>query len=59
MGVIGAYEDASVSAQFLESHPDICLDVFDEVADMDVPIGVGQSGGYQQFLLAHYGVFCW
>jgi hypothetical protein len=35
------------------------LDVFDEVADMDVPIGVGQSGGYQQFLLAHYGVFCW
>ena len=34
-----------MTAQFLKTHKDIGLDVFDQVPEMDVTIGVGQGGG--------------
>ena len=36
-----------VPAQPLEPHPDIGLDVLDQVAQVDVPIGIGQGTGDQ------------
>ena len=43
--VVGADVDAAVAAQLLEPDPDVGLDVLDQVADVDVPVGVGQGGG--------------
>lgn len=57
VGIISADEDAALTAQFLESDPDVGLDVFDEMAEVDMAIGVGQRGGYQQFLLIHCVAF--
>jgi hypothetical protein len=31
----------------LESRPDICLDVFQHMPEMDCSIGIGQCAGYQ------------
>lgn len=59
VGIISADEDTALSAKFLETDPDVGLDVFDEVAEVDVAIGVGQRGGYQQFLLIHCVAFAW
>ena len=43
--VVGTHVDAAVAAQLLKAHPDIGLDVLDQMAEVDVPIGVGQGGG--------------
>ena len=45
VGVVGAQVAAVVAAHFLETHPDVGLDIFDQVAEMDAAIGVGQGGG--------------
>ncbi len=45
VGVIGADVDALVPAQSLKACPDVGLDVFDEVPQMDRPVGVGQGAG--------------
>ena len=34
-----------VALQAHEAHPDIGLDVLNEVADVDLTIGIGQGGG--------------
>jgi hypothetical protein len=36
-----------VAAQLLEAHPDVGLYVFDEMTDVNRPVGVGQSAGDQ------------
>ena len=43
--VVGADVDAAVADELLEAHPDIGLDVLDQMAHVDVAIGVGQGGG--------------
>jgi hypothetical protein len=39
----------------LETHPDVGLDVFHDVADVEMAIGVGQRGGDEE-LTGHGGV---
>ena len=43
--VVGAEVEAVVADELLESHPDVGLDVLDQVADVDRAVGVGQGGG--------------
>jgi len=38
-----------VAAQFLKAHPNVGLDVFDHVAEMDAAVGIGQRGGNEDF----------
>ena len=45
MRVVSADEDAAMTAQFLKADPDIGLDVFHQMPDMDVSIGIGQGSG--------------
>ena len=47
MGVVGTDVDASMAAQFLKANPDIRLDVFHQMPDMDRAVGVGQGTGNQ------------
>ncbi len=53
VGIVGADENASLAAELLKPHPNIGLDVFNQVPDMDGPIGVGQSSGDQYFACDH------
>jgi hypothetical protein len=43
--VVGADVGALVAAELLKPHEDVGLDVFDEVPEVDVPIGIGQRRG--------------
>ena len=45
VGVVGADIVASVSLHFLEAHPDVGLDVFDQMAEVDAAVGIRQRGG--------------
>lgn len=45
VGVVGAAVVAFVAAQFLKAHPNVGLDVFDHVAEVDAAVGIGQGGG--------------
>ena len=56
VGVVGAAIIALVAAHFLKAHPDVGLDVFDHVAQMDAAVGIGQRGGDEDFA-CHGGVF--
>ena len=56
VGVVGAAIIALVAAHFLKAHPDVGLDVFDHVAQMDAAVGIGQRGGNEDFA-CHGGVF--
>ena len=47
--VVGAQVDAAVAAQLLESHPDVGLDVLDQVPQVNVSVGVRQGGRDQNF----------
>jgi hypothetical protein len=38
-----------VTLQALKPYPDIGLDVFHDVADVEVSVGVGQGGGDEEF----------
>ena len=51
--VVGADVMAGIAAHFLHPHPDVGLDVFDEVAEVDGAVGVGQGGGNEN--LAGHG----
>jgi hypothetical protein len=55
--VVGTHENAPVPHQFLEPHPDVGLDVFDQVPDMNVPVGVGQGRGDEDFAFRHFNSF--
>jgi hypothetical protein len=47
VGVVGADVMAFVAAQLLEAHPDVGLDVFDQMPEVDRAVGVGQGAGDQ------------
>ena len=49
VSVVGAAVVAFVAAQFLEAHPNIGLDVFDHVAEVDAAVGIGQRGSDKDF----------
>ena len=49
VGIIRAHIGALLAAQFLEAYPDIGLDVFQQVAQMNGAIGVGKGTGHQDF----------
>ena len=53
VGVVGTDIDAAVAAELLEPHPNVGLDVLDQVADMDMPVGVGQGAGDEDLALSH------
>ena len=46
---VPALGDLVLCLHFLETHPDVRLDVFDEVAEVDGAVGVGQRGSDQDF----------
>ena len=45
MRVVGADIDAPPPAEFLEPHPDVGLQILDQVSDVDMAVGVGQGAG--------------
>jgi hypothetical protein len=47
--VVGADVPAFVAGHLLEAHPDVGLDVFDQMAEVDGAVGVGQGGGDEDF----------
>jgi hypothetical protein len=49
MGVIGAYQVNPGAHHALEPRPDVDLDVFHDVADVQGTIGVGQGAGDEEF----------
>ena len=56
VGVVGADVPAFVAAHLLEAHPDIGLDVLDQMAEVDRAVGVGQGAGNED-LAGHDPVF--
>ena len=58
MGVVRAYEVHRMALHALEAHPDIGLDVFHDVADVEVAVGVGQGGGDEELTVCgHEGLW--
>ncbi|EEG33090.1 hypothetical protein NEIFLAOT_01834 [Neisseria flavescens NRL30031/H210] len=49
VGVVGAAVVAFVAAQFLEAYPNVGLDVFDHVAEVDAAVGIRQRGSDKDF----------
>src|SRR6056297_2097433 len=43
--IVGADVDTAMPAEFLKTDPDVGLDVFDQMPDMDRPVRVGQGTG--------------
>ena len=56
MGVDGAHVIAFVPAHLLEAAPDIGLDVFDQVTQVDRAVGIGQGAGDQDLAGVRHGV---
>ena len=48
VGVVGAYKIDRVALHALETHPDVGLDVFHDVADVEIAVGIRQGGGHEQ-----------
>ena len=59
VSIIGADVVAFVAAQTLETYPDIGLDVFDHVAEVNGAVGIRQGAGYENaaFGLRHVCLF--
>ncbi len=53
VGVVGTDIDAFVAPQPLKAHPDIGLDVLEQMAQMNRAIGVGQRAGNENMTLFH------
>ena len=53
MGIVSANEDATMSSKPLESGPNIRLDIFDQMTQVDWPVGVGQSRCDQDLACCH------
>ena len=47
--IICAHKMAYVASQFLKAHPDIRLQIFDEMAYMDGPIRIREGTSYENF----------
>ena len=53
VGVIGAdIMTLRVRLHFVKAHPNVGLDVFHQVAEMDAAVGIGERGG-DQYLACH------
>jgi hypothetical protein len=57
--IIGAEVDALVATQTLETDPDVGLDVFDQMPQVDRPVRVGQGGGDQDAASGWHGTLVW
>ena len=57
VGVVGAHVAAIVAAGFLKAHPDIGLHLFQQVSQVQGPVGIGQGAGYED--VAHRLVRHW
>ncbi len=53
MGVIGAHEVHAVAHQALRAYPDVGLDVTDQMAEVQMAVGVGQGIGDQDVAAFH------
>ena len=53
MGIVGTNEMHLMAGHALRTHPDIGLDVFHDVPDMERTIGIGQGGGDKQAARFH------
>ena len=51
--VVGADKVHLVTLHAHHPHPDVSLDVFHDVANVELAIGVGQGGGDKQLALGH------
>ena len=49
VGVVGANVVAAIALHFLKAHPDICLNIFNQMAQMDAAVCVRQGRGDQYF----------
>jgi hypothetical protein len=60
VGVVSANIIATVPTHFLKSHPNIGLQIFDEMADMNRAIGVWQGARYEylSFFGGHFSLVC-
>ena len=47
MGIVGTDVDTLVAAQFLETNPDVGLNVFQHMAKVNRTVGIGQGAGNQ------------
>ena len=45
VGVVGAHVDAVVTAHLLKTHPDVGLDVFHQVSQMNGTVGIRKGAG--------------
>ena len=53
MGIVGADKNALMTLHTLESHPDIGLDVLEQMPKMDRAVGIGQCAGHQDVAIGH------
>lgn len=53
VSVIGTDKVALVAALFLKAYPNIGLDVFDQMAEMDGAIGIRQGAGNEYLSVGH------
>ena len=51
VSVVSAYKMHVVAAHSLVAHPDVGLDVFQNVAEMEGAVCIGQSGGHENIAL--------
>ena len=58
VGVVGADVDAPLARELLEPHPDIRLQVFDQVADVDTAICIRQRAGNKNVacFIGHFSI---
>ena len=49
VSIVGTDIDAVIASQFLESHPNVGLNVFDKMTNVDMSIGIRQCGGNDNF----------
>ncbi|MNZ64769.1 hypothetical protein D3C78_829430 [compost metagenome] len=47
VGVVGADVDGLVATHLLEAHPDVGLDVFDHMPEVDGPVGIGKGACHE------------
>jgi hypothetical protein len=53
VGIVGPHEVDRIALHSLRTHPGVGLDVFHDVADVEVAVGVRQGGGGEDFACGH------
>jgi hypothetical protein len=56
VGIVGTDVNAVIASQFLEAHPNVGLNVLDEMTDMDVSIGIRERSGNENFTCQNWNV---